>query len=65
MHSIGFCVIYILLSIKTRIETTLEAGKPDDGIDIYILLSIKTRIETRHNSIVLQRFVANLYPTIH
>ena len=38
--------IYILLSIKTRIETyEVLQEKPNPGT-IYILLSIKTRIET-------------------
>ena len=38
--------IYILLSIKTRIETYLTMMERVSNILIYILLSIKTRIET-------------------
>ena len=38
--------IYILLSIKTRIETIGFEGGDEPLIGIYILLSIKTRIET-------------------
>ncbi len=38
--------IYILLSIKTRIETKIEGEGNNLQKLIYILLSIKTRIET-------------------
>jgi len=38
--------IYILLSIKTRIETLRNRGPEHITFSIYILLSIKTRIET-------------------
>ena len=38
--------IYILLSIKTRIETLVPEYRGSHSHDIYILLSIKTRIET-------------------
>jgi len=40
--------IYILLSIKTRIETLGSNRNDNAPNDIYILLSIKTRIETRN-----------------
>mgnify|MGYP006943671511 CR=1 FL=1 len=39
-------LIYILLSIKTRIETNNSGYFIAVHCDIYILLSIKTRIET-------------------
>jgi len=39
-------LIYILLSIKTRIETYNAEVEADVFNIIYILLSIKTRIET-------------------
>ncbi len=56
--------IYILLSIKTRIETTLLPFLSLLQEEIYILLSIKTRIETE---ILLQAMFhqSHLYPTIH
>ena len=38
--------IYILLSIKTRIETVVSVPRWHGKQGIYILLSIKTRIET-------------------
>ena len=40
--------IYILLSIKTRIETRIPDFIGNITRSIYILLSIKTRIETAH-----------------
>ena len=42
--------IYILLSIKTRIETIQPIPDYCSCLLIYILLSIKTRIETLHRS---------------
>jgi len=39
-------IIFILLSIKTRIETTEHSIMSDIFPSIFILLSIKTRIET-------------------
>ena len=42
----GIHLIYILLSIKTRIETTIRNYRIVALVCIYILLSIKTRIET-------------------
>ena len=56
--------IYILLSIKTRIETSLSHPLHLTTVFIYILLSIKTRIETK-NKVVNLFPVADLYPTIH
>jgi len=38
--------IFILLSIKTRIETRADIACSTAGGGIFILLSIKTRIET-------------------
>ena len=38
--------IFILLSIKTRIETSICHGSSSGFLLIFILLSIKTRIET-------------------
>ena len=29
-------LVFTLQSIKSRIETTLEAGKPDDGIEFLL-----------------------------
>ena len=56
--------IYILLSIKTRIETQrTQMPMPADPL-IYILLSIKTRIETSV-SLMPRMSLRNLYPTIH
>ncbi len=53
-HCLWACVgsdnIYILLSIKTRIETSGWSISQNADSDIYILLSIKTRIETCLNS---------------
>jgi len=43
--------IFILLSIKTRIETADLSREPDPRNIIFILLSIKTRIETSDNLI--------------
>ena len=56
--------IYILLSIKTRIETELATEQQLAIQDIYILLSIKTRIET-WILMKLHQIHPNLYPTIH
>ncbi len=39
-------LIFILLSIKTRIETTWNLNPLTSYKRIFILLSIKTRIET-------------------
>ncbi len=56
--------IFILLSIKTRIETP-DYHIPGDSVWIFILLSIKTRIETMpfHNQ--NSGYCHNFYPTIH
>ncbi len=56
--------IYILLSIKTRIETAAVEVHTAQEDRIYILLSIKTRIETHPNT-ALNDGNLNLYPTIH
>ena len=56
--------IYILLSIKTRIETKRKILDGTAYQQIYILLSIKTRIETnRYHFRDLTKL--DLYPTIH
>jgi len=56
--------IFILLSIKTRIETGESMLPVIHPGDIFILLSIKTRIETeRADKRTLAR--NNFYPTIH
>ncbi len=48
MANQGGIVIYILLSIKTRIETKKKRDENGEKNEIYILLSIKTRIETEY-----------------
>ena len=57
MRSCGKCgsAIYILLSIKTRIETVKLACRLDRILVIYILLSIKTRIETNNLRVQKER----------
>ena len=56
--------IYILLSIKTRIETLVQGTMFGIEVKIYILLSIKTRIETYPVSTndVIQRLFISYYP---
>ena len=56
--------IYILLSIKTRIETNCEIWFAFPNVLIYILLSIKTRIETsdRQNKVSGQFVFISYYP---
>ena len=49
--------IYILLSIKTRIETNWDSDTRWWYYQIYILLSIKTRIET--NRLSIKQLVSN------
>ena len=56
--------IFILLSIKTRIETFSDDDTPKPMYLIFILLSIKTRIETMKTE-NLYRFSIHFYPTIH
>jgi len=43
---LAICWIFILLSIKTRIETGIQHDMHGVSVIIFILLSIKTRIET-------------------
>ena len=57
--------IYILLSIKTRIETDDNSMTITLRDAIYILLSIKTRIETEWRYLWGMGNSGNLYPTIH
>ena len=56
--------IFILLSIKTRIETPTQLMQVKAFVIIFILLSIKTRIETYCRDI-LHHDRQNFYPTIH
>ena len=61
---ISSCRIFILLSIKTRIETCQSHLPGYAKYLIFILLSIKTRIET--NSVLIGKWLTqNFYPTIH
>ena len=45
-YRIKILKIFILLSIKTRIETKDGGMRVLEEVNIFILLSIKTRIET-------------------
>ena len=56
--------IFILLSIKTRIETYYSNIYIYIYNRIFILLSIKTRIETGMASCTTRR-IPYFYPTIH
>ncbi len=56
--------IFILLSIKTRIETLLLLIRHSLLLWIFILLSIKTRIETA-NEMHRKNVEYDFYPTIH